>query len=133
MKAAYVSQDEEASTAMPEAARRRMGKIAPPRSGGCTPIPQRFCPRESIYAASLMRYRIMMTTMVALLGGLPLALGTGAGSELRPARHRHRRRSAAVAVSDAVYYAGNLHLYGEAAADARDWIGEWRAGGIHLI
>jgi len=32
----------------------------------------------------LMRYRpIMMTTMAALLGGLPLALGTGAGSELR--------------------------------------------------
>jgi multidrug efflux pump len=31
-----------------------------------------------------MRYRpIMMTTMAALLGGLPLALGTGAGSELR--------------------------------------------------
>jgi multidrug efflux pump subunit AcrB len=39
---------------------------------------------QSIYEASLMRYRpIMMTTMAALLGGLPLALGTGAGSELR--------------------------------------------------
>jgi multidrug efflux pump subunit AcrB len=39
---------------------------------------------KSIYEASLMRYRpIMMTTMAALLGGLPLALGTGAGSELR--------------------------------------------------
>jgi len=34
---------------------------------------------KSIYEASLMRYRpIMMTTMAALLGGLPLALGTGA-------------------------------------------------------
>jgi hydrophobe/amphiphile efflux-1 (HAE1) family protein len=41
-------------------------------------------PEQSIFEASLMRYRpIMMTTMAALLGGLPLALGTGAGSELR--------------------------------------------------
>ena len=41
-------------------------------------------PRESIYKACLLRFRpIMMTTMAALLGGLPLALGTGVGSELR--------------------------------------------------
>ena len=41
-------------------------------------------PEQSIFEASLMRYRpIMMTTMAALLGGLPLALGTGPGSELR--------------------------------------------------
>jgi multidrug efflux pump len=41
-------------------------------------------PEQSIYEACLLRYRpIMMTTMGALLGGLPLALGTGAGSELR--------------------------------------------------
>jgi multidrug efflux pump len=39
---------------------------------------------QSIYEACLLRFRpIMMTTMAALLGGLPLALGTGAGSELR--------------------------------------------------
>jgi multidrug efflux pump len=39
---------------------------------------------EAIYRASLLRFRpIMMTTMAALLGGLPLALGTGLGSELR--------------------------------------------------
>jgi hydrophobe/amphiphile efflux-1 (HAE1) family protein len=39
---------------------------------------------QSIFEASLMRYRpIMMTTMAALLGGLPLAFGSGAGSELR--------------------------------------------------
>jgi hydrophobe/amphiphile efflux-1 (HAE1) family protein len=38
----------------------------------------------AIYEAALRRFRpIMMTTMAALLGGLPLALGTGAGSELR--------------------------------------------------
>jgi multidrug efflux pump len=41
-------------------------------------------PREAIYEASLLRFRpIMMTTMAALLGALPLALGTGVGSELR--------------------------------------------------
>ncbi|HYA36387.1 MAG TPA: efflux RND transporter permease subunit, partial [Candidatus Binataceae bacterium] len=38
----------------------------------------------AIYQACLLRFRpIMMTTMAALLGGLPLALGTGTGSELR--------------------------------------------------
>jgi multidrug efflux pump len=40
-------------------------------------------PVEAIYDACLLRFRpIMMTTMAALLGGLPLALGTGTGSEL---------------------------------------------------
>ncbi|RZU39618.1 efflux RND transporter permease subunit [Edaphobacter modestus] len=39
---------------------------------------------EAIYEACLLRFRpIMMTTMAALLGGLPLAFGTGIGSELR--------------------------------------------------
>jgi multidrug efflux pump len=39
---------------------------------------------EAIYQASLLRFRpIMMTTMAALLGALPLALGTGEGAELR--------------------------------------------------
>jgi multidrug efflux pump len=41
-------------------------------------------PLDAIYQASLLRFRpIMMTTMAALLGGLPLALGSGTGSELR--------------------------------------------------
>jgi len=40
-------------------------------------------PAEAIYDACILRFRpIMMTTMAALLGGLPLALGTGTGSEL---------------------------------------------------
>jgi multidrug efflux pump len=47
------------------------------REGGKTP-------QEAIYEACLMRFRpIMMTTMAALLGGLPLAFGHGTGSELR--------------------------------------------------
>jgi multidrug efflux pump len=41
-------------------------------------------PLDAIYQACLLRFRpIMMTTMAALLGGVPLALGTGTGSELR--------------------------------------------------
>ena len=47
------------------------------RQGGKTPL-------EAIYQACLLRFRpIMMTTMAALFGGLPLALGSGVGSELR--------------------------------------------------
>jgi multidrug efflux pump subunit AcrB len=39
---------------------------------------------ESIYKACVLRFRpILMTTMAALLGGVPMMLGTGAGSELR--------------------------------------------------
>jgi len=41
-------------------------------------------PEEAIFQACLLRFRpIMMTTMAALLGGLPLALGSGTGAELR--------------------------------------------------
>jgi multidrug efflux pump len=41
-------------------------------------------PQDAIFEACMLRFRpIMMTTMAALLGGLPLALGTGTGSELR--------------------------------------------------
>jgi multidrug efflux pump len=41
-------------------------------------------PRNAIYQACLLRFRpIMMTTMAALLGAVPLAMGTGTGSELR--------------------------------------------------
>ncbi|MBS0294273.1 MAG: efflux RND transporter permease subunit [Proteobacteria bacterium] len=41
-------------------------------------------PRDAIFEACMLRFRpIMMTTMCALLAGLPLALGHGAGSELR--------------------------------------------------
>ena len=47
------------------------------RHGGKSPV-------DAIYQACLLRFRpIMMTTMAALLGSLPLALGSGMGSELR--------------------------------------------------
>jgi hydrophobe/amphiphile efflux-1 (HAE1) family protein len=45
---------------------------------------QGLAPAEAIYQACLLRFRpIMMTTMAALLGSLPLMLGTGTGSEIR--------------------------------------------------
>jgi len=45
---------------------------------------EKLSPAEAIYKACLIRFRpIMMTTMAALLGSLPLALGVGTGSELR--------------------------------------------------
>jgi len=45
---------------------------------------QNLSPEDSIHQACLLRFRpIMMTTLAALLGGLPLALGSGTGSELR--------------------------------------------------
>jgi multidrug efflux pump len=41
-------------------------------------------PRDAIYQACLLRFRpILMTTLAAMLGALPLMLGTGVGSELR--------------------------------------------------
>ncbi|XAH22921.1 MdtB/MuxB family multidrug efflux RND transporter permease subunit [Xylophilus sp. GW821-FHT01B05] len=45
---------------------------------------QGLSPRDAIYQACLLRFRpILMTTLAALLGALPLMLGTGVGSELR--------------------------------------------------
>jgi hydrophobic/amphiphilic exporter-1 (mainly G- bacteria), HAE1 family len=45
---------------------------------------QHLSPEEAIYQACVLRFRpIMMTTMCAILGGLPLMLASGTGSELR--------------------------------------------------
>jgi HAE1 family hydrophobic/amphiphilic exporter-1 len=45
---------------------------------------QHMTPEQSIRQAAILRFRpIMMTTMAALLGGVPLMLGTGTGSEIR--------------------------------------------------
>jgi multidrug efflux pump subunit AcrB len=47
------------------------------RTEGCSP-------EESIYQAAVLRFRpIMMTTMAALLGAIPLAVGHGTGAEIR--------------------------------------------------
>ncbi len=69
-------------------------------------------PEEAIYQACLLRFRpIMMTTMAALLGAVPLAFGSGIGSELRQAaRHLHHRRPAGQPGAHAVHDAGHLSL-----------------------
>ena len=53
----------------------------------------------------------MMTTMGAILGALPLAIGLGEGSETAPAAgHLHRGRAAAQPGADALHHAGGLSL-----------------------
>jgi len=67
------------------------------RNGGKTP-------EEAIFQACILRFRpIMMTTMAALLGGLPLALGTGTGSELR--------RPLGIAIVGGLIFSQMLTLY----------------------
>jgi multidrug efflux pump len=61
-------------------------------------------PEEAIFQACLLRFRpITMTTMAALLGGLPLALGTGTGSELR--------RPLGIAIVGGLIFSQALTLY----------------------
>src|SRR5213079_106471 len=61
-------------------------------------------PAEAIFQAAVLRFRpITMTTMAALLGGLPLALGTGTGSELR--------RPLGVAIVGGLIFSQLLTLY----------------------
>ncbi|MFO1020066.1 MAG: multidrug efflux RND transporter permease subunit [Planctomycetales bacterium] len=61
-------------------------------------------PEESIFEACILRFRpIVMTTLAALLGGLPLALGTGNGSELR--------RPLGVAIVGGLIFSQLLTLY----------------------
>ena len=69
-------------------------------------------PEESIRKAALLRFRpIMMTTMAAMLGGVPLMLGTGTGSEIRqPLGYAMVGGLAGQPGVDAVHHAGRLSL-----------------------
>ena len=61
-------------------------------------------PEEAIFQACMLRFRpITMTTMAALLGGLPLALGAGTGSELR--------RPLGIAIVGGLIFSQMLTLY----------------------
>ena len=83
---------------------------------------QELSPEEAIYKACLLRFRpIMMTTMAALLGGLPLALGSGTGAELRrPLGITIVGGLLAVADPHALHDAGDLPVHGQARrADSR--------------
>ena len=71
-------------------------------------------PAEAIYKGCLVRFRpIMMTTMAALMGTLPIALGLGAGGETRrPLGSVGGRRACFFAGRDAFPHARVLHLHG---------------------
>jgi multidrug efflux pump len=61
-------------------------------------------PEEAIYQAALLRFRpIIMTTMAALLAGIPLALGSGIGAELR--------RPLGIAIVGGLIFSQALTLY----------------------
>jgi multidrug efflux pump len=69
--------------------------------------------REAIYQACLKRFRpIIMTTMAAMFGAVPLAIGFGEGAELRrsPARDYDRRRAARQPAADPIHDARHLSL-----------------------
>ncbi len=69
---------------------------------------------DAIYEACLLRFRpIMMTTMAAMLGALPLAIGMGDGGELASAaRDRDRRGTTPQSGADALFDAGDLPVHG---------------------
>ena len=79
-------------------------------------------PREAIYQACLLRFRpILMTTMAALLGALPLMLGWGVGSELRhPLGITMVGGLICQPGADAVHHAGDLPRLRPARAARRD-------------
>ena len=69
-------------------------------------------PEQAIYEAAIIRFRpIMMTTMAALMGTLPIALRQRRGRGIAPAAGPVRGgRAAAVAAADALHHAGDLYL-----------------------
>ena len=78
-------------------------------------------PEEAIFEACLLRFRpIIMTTLAALLGGLPLALGTGDGSELR--------RPLGIAIVGGLIFSQLLTLYTTPVVYlSMEWILPWLA------
>jgi hypothetical protein len=68
---------------------------------------------EAVHEACRLRFRpILMTTLCALLAGVPLMLGTGTGSEIR-----HGWRFAGLATAHAIHYPDCLYLHGSRQQD----------------
>jgi hydrophobe/amphiphile efflux-1 (HAE1) family protein len=81
-------------------------------------------PQEAIHQACLLRFRpIMMTTMAALFGGLPLAVGHGAGSELRQPLGIAIVGGLLVSQVLTLYTTPVIYLYLDRAAH---WLSGWR-------
>jgi hydrophobe/amphiphile efflux-1 (HAE1) family protein len=81
-------------------------------------------PKEAVFQACLLRFRpIMMTTMAAMLGGLPLALGSGMGSELRRPLGITIVGGLAVSQILTLYTTPVIYLYMDRL---NSWLGKWR-------
>ena len=88
-------------------------------------------PERAIFEACLERFRpIMMTTLAALLGAVPLVVATGPGVGAAPAaRHHHRGRAPGLAGAHALHHAGDLSAARQAApAAVGNGFGRARAG-----
>ena len=82
---------------------------------------QQDAPIDAIHQACLLRFRpILMTTMAAMLGAVPLALRAGRGLRAAPpARHHDHRRPDLQPAADALHDAGHLPLLRRAGGQAR--------------
>ena len=66
---------------------------------------------QAIYEGAMIRFRpIMMTTMAALMGTLPIAIGFGAGPKSETVGIGSCRRVNCLSTADALFYAGLLYL-----------------------
>ncbi|MGE5202607.1 MAG: efflux RND transporter permease subunit [Acidobacteriota bacterium] len=92
---------------------------------------ERLPPREAIRQACLLRFRpIMMTTMAALLGALPLALGFGEGGELRRPLGISIAGGLIVSQMLTLYTTPVIYLYLDRF---RLWLAGWRGGGAGTV
>jgi HAE1 family hydrophobic/amphiphilic exporter-1 len=82
---------------------------------------------DAIRRAALLRFRpIMMTTMAALLGGVPLMLGTGTGSEIRQPLGYSMVGGLIVSQALTLFTTPVIYLYLDQLSD---WLQSWRKGG----
>jgi len=82
---------------------------------------------DAIRRAALLRFRpIMMTTMAALLGGVPLMLGTGTGSEIRQPLGYSMVGGLIVSQALTLFTTPVIYLYLDQLSD---WLMSWRKGG----
>jgi hypothetical protein len=81
--------------------------------------------RDAIHRAALLRFRpIMMTTLVALLGGIPLILGQGTGSEIRQPLGYAMVGGLIVSQALTLFTTPVIYLYLDQLSD---WVSSWRS------